>query len=156
MAAILSIFFLVDVGLPQRIGEIQPEFVDSRLQRDVVLKTVFWLRHHVVIGGGLTKRVEWTFVRHRRKKMPRPGLNDASFEVAIGAPAVSPFIQVWRSSVTRGDTDVVRIAEQRYRSVPYLVLRARTHLRRKRCRGDEGERRIDSAGFKREFSHPNE
>src|SRR5579862_3236005 len=88
--------------------------------------------------------------------MSRAGLNDPSFKVAIGAPAVSPSVQVWRSGVTRSNSNVATIVDQPHRIVLHLLVRAQPHIRRKRYRRNRGERRIDSPGFKRELSQPYE
>jgi len=105
MAVILGVLLLVDIRLPQGIGEKEPQLVNAWVDWDVVTKLPLRLRDRQIGGDGFPHGSKRALIGHRGEEMPRTRLGNASFVVTVSLPAVPKYVHIRSSRMTGSDTD---------------------------------------------------
>ena len=100
VAEILRILFLIDVWLSNRISEIEPQFIGSGRQWNMVLKPTLPSRIFQVGRECLPHSCEQANIRNRREEVLGSRFGHASIEIMIRLPATARYVHVRRSSTS--------------------------------------------------------
>ena len=100
VAEILRIICLIDVRLSNRIGEIEPQFIDSGRQWNMVLKPTLPAGIFQVCCERLPHGREQALICNRREEVPGAGFDLTSIEVVIRLPRMARHVHVRRSSAS--------------------------------------------------------
>src|ERR1035441_8154580 len=113
MTQILAVLATIRTGIPpHRVGEIEPEFVDSRWHRNIVSECLLRLR--VGFGrGGFAHGPDQAGIGRRSSQILRSGPRSPSFVVPVGFPAVAPGVHESTARKSGGDADLAAQGERR-------------------------------------------